>query len=212
MAEITRRSGAAVTALAALALYALSLRNGFAYDDVPLILLDARVHSLRNLRDIVFGPYWPAGAEDLAIWRPLTTLSFAVDWALSDGRAAWFHATNTALNAVACVLAFLVLCEFFTPAAALVGALLFTVHPVHVEAVANVVGRAEMLAGIPMLAACLLWARRSAEEVRPTGRIVLATAVLFAVALLAKESAAMLPFLLLLIDAARGRWRLERQS
>src|SRR5690606_20185733 len=44
------------------------------------------------------------------------------------------------------------------------------------------------------------------------GRIVLATAVLFAVALLAKESAAMLPFLLLLIDAARGRWRLERQS
>jgi len=209
---VTRRSGAAVTALAALALYALSLRNGFAYDDVPLILLDARVHSLRNLRDILFGPYWPVGGEELAIWRPLTTLSFAVDWALSDGRAAWFHATNTALNAAACVLVFLLLCEFFTPAAALVGALLFTVHPVHVEAVANVVGRAEMLAGIPMLAACLLWARRPAAETRPTRLITLATAALFAVALLAKESAAMLPLLLLLIDTARGRWRLERGS
>lgn len=212
VAWVTRRSGAVATALAALAVYALSLRNGFAYDDVPLIPLDARVHSLGNLRGIVFGPYWPAGGEGLAIWRPLTTLSFAVDWALSGGLPAWFHATNTVLNSAACVLAFLLLCELFTPAAALAGALLFALHPVHVEAVANVVGRGEMLAGIPMLAACLLWARRSAQEMRPAGRTVLATAALFALALLAKESAVMLPCLLLLIDAARGRWRLERGS
>src|SRR5690606_29986906 len=141
--RITHRAGLVLTCAVALAAYAPSLGNGFAYDDVPVILLDSRVHSLGNLAAILGQPYWPAGGQELAIWRPLTTLSFAVDWALSSGAPLWFHLTNVLWHAAACGLAFLLLSALFTTPAALAGALIFAVHPVHAEAVANVVGRAE---------------------------------------------------------------------
>jgi tetratricopeptide (TPR) repeat protein len=200
---------AALVCLAAIAVYALSVRNGFAYDDVPLILLDPRVHSLGDLPAILAQPYWPVAGQELAIWRPLTTLSFAIDWALSGGAAAWFHLVNVLWHVAACILVLRLLRELFAPPAALAGALLFAVHPVHVEAVANVVGRGDVMAAVFALAACLLWIRRPDQETRPAARTVIAASALFALALFAKESAVMLPALLLLLDAARGRWRLS---
>ncbi len=203
---------AMLVCLAAIAVYALSVRSGFAYDDVPLILLDPRVHSLGNLPAILTQPYWPVGGQELSIWRPLTTLSFAADWAVSGGAPAWFHLSNVLWHAAACILVLCLLHELFAAPAALAGALLFAVHPVHVEAVANVVGRGDVISAVFALAACLLWIRRPDREVRPAARTVLAAAALFALALFAKESAVMLPALLLLLDAARGRWKPDRAT
>lgn len=150
---------AMLVCLAAIAVYALSVRSGFAYDDVPLILLDPRVHSLGNLPAILTQPYWPVGGQELSIWRPLTTLSFAADWAVSGGAPAWFHLSNVLWHAAACILVLCLLHELFAAPAALAGALLFAVHPVHVEAVANVVGRGDVISAVFALAACLLWIR-----------------------------------------------------
>jgi tetratricopeptide (TPR) repeat protein len=182
-------------------LYLPALSNGFAYDDVALIQLDERVHSLANVPAFFTQGYW-ADAE-LALYRPLTTLSFAIDWAVSGGDPAWFLFTNAVWNAVACILVFLLLLRFTGLAAAFGGALLFAVHPVHVEAVANVVGRAELGAAAFMVGSLLLWPMRS----QPQRRRVAAIAVLFTLALLTKESAIMLPALLVLLDAARGDLR-----
>src|SRR5690606_8611264 len=85
---VSARAALLLVCGAAFAAYAVSVRNGFAYDDVPLILLDPRVHSLRNLPAILSQPYWAAGGQELAIWRPLITLSFALDWAVSGGAPA----------------------------------------------------------------------------------------------------------------------------
>src|SRR5690606_732443 len=93
-ARLTRRAGLVLACAIAFAAYAQSLANDFAYDDVPAILLDTRVHSLGNLPAILARPYWAAAGAELAIWRPLTTLSFAVDWSLSGGAPAWFHLAN----------------------------------------------------------------------------------------------------------------------
>ncbi|HET9985989.1 MAG TPA: hypothetical protein VFQ38_20485 [Longimicrobiales bacterium] len=194
-----------VLALAGVAalVYLPSLRNGFAYDDVPVIPGDPRIHSWAGLLGAFTRPYWAERGAELGLYRPLTSASFGVDWLLGGGAPAWFHAVNVLWHAGACVLAFLLLAELFAPAAALAGALVFAVHPVHVEAVANVVGRAEAMSAVFFLGAALVWMRAGAAL---SVRRLAAVAALFALALLSKESAATLPAILVLIDAARGEW------
>jgi hypothetical protein len=195
----------------ALALYAISLRNGFAYDDVPIVQGDPRIRSLENIAAIFTGGYW--NEADLALYRPLTTLSFAFDWSLAPDTPAWFHFTNILLHAGASVLGFLLLARFFAPAAALAGGLVFAAHPVHVEAVANVVGRAELLSSLFAFACCLAWlgppARPASEERSTPWRISLAAVFLLA-ALLSKEGAIMVPAMLVLLDVAARRLELRR--
>ncbi len=203
---LTRGRAAATAALVGMLVYVGSLWNGFAYDDAAIIPGDPRVTHFRIL-DIFRLPYWH-DAADLAIYRPFTTLSFAVDWFVSHGYAWYFHAINIVEHGAVTALACLLLAELFAPAAALAGALVFAVHPVHVEAVANVVGRAEIVSGIFYLGALLLWVRGGS---RPTPARVAAIAVMYAFALLHKESSATLPAALVLLDAAVGRWSFHWQ-
>jgi protein O-mannosyl-transferase len=177
-----------------------ALWNGFAYDDVTLVLGDERVRSLGGLRAFFLDGYW--GDAALSLYRPLTTLSFAVDHAVAGPSPGWFHFTNLLLH-VAVTVMVLVLARRFLPAiGALAAAALFAVHPVHVEAVANVAGRAELLAAALMLAACIAWTG-AATPATPARRWWLVPPLLL-LALFAKESAVVLPLLLLLLDAVRG--------
>lgn len=190
----------------ALIVYAPSFSNGFAYDDVPIILLDDRVRGL-DIRGIATEGYWQDPA--MGLYRPLTTLSFAIDWTISGGSPTWFHITNAIWHALTTLLLLQLLLKLrISPFPAVFAALVFAVHPVHVEAVANVVGRAELLAAAATLAAAVLWARPPRVARTLPGALMLA--VLFVVALLSKESAIMLPVLLVLIDVARGRLRPQR--
>jgi hypothetical protein len=182
-----------VVAIIAFIAYAPALANGFAYDDVPIVQQDARVQSLGSIGDIFTNGYW--ADQSLALYRPLTTLSFAIDHALGNGSPAWFHASNLIMHAAVTILVLILLTRLFGRGPALVGALLFAVHPVHVEAVANVVGRAEMISAFFFLSACLFWMRPG----RGAGVLVC-----FGLALLAKESAITLPAILLLLDGVTG--------
>jgi protein O-mannosyl-transferase len=199
-----RVAGSLVVAFAVL-LYLPSAWNGFAYDDNLAIRMDSRIHEFNPWR-IVTQPYWII--ENLGLYRPLVSLTYAADWALSGGTPAWFHIVNIGWNALACVLVFAFLRVFTSTVAATMGALLFTAHPVHSEAVANIVGRAELMAAVFMLSAMLLWLRRPMLEPlsAPRGLLLL---VLFCLALLSKESAVMLPAVLALCDIARGELRLN---
>jgi hypothetical protein len=183
-----------------LAVYALTLTNGFAYDDVVIVRGDVRVTQFQ-LHAILTKPYWTA--PGFALYRPLVTLSFALDWAISNGNAAWFHAVNALWHALATLALYALLRAWFRSGPALLAALLFAVHPVHVEAVANVVGRAELMAGALFLFACALWAH---ERPRSRALRLAVVALLYGAAVLCKESAATLPAILILIDAARGAW------
>ena len=194
---------AAVAALVAALLFLPALRNDFAYDDVAVVLRDARVHDLDSIPAILGAGYWQDDATSL--WRPLTTLSFALDWAIRPADAAWFHAVNIAWHALATALVTLLLASLCGPLAALAGGLVFAVHPVHVEAVANVVGRAELMAACAAFGAALVWL----PERHGRGRAA-AAAALYLLALGAKESAIMLPALLVLVDMATGALRTDR--
>jgi len=193
-------AAAILLAIAAFGVYFTALRNGFAYDDVLVVPQDVRVTEFQ-FRNMLTKPYW--AAPGMGLYRPLVTFSFAVDWALSDGSAAWFHAVNAAWHAAVTVAVFALLLTWFTVPAAGLGALIFAVHPVHVEAVANVVGRAELMAAFFVLLACIAWTwdRPSHNTIRSA-----VVCALFALAMLCKESAAVLPALLVMIDAAQKRW------
>ena len=104
-----------------------------------------------------------------------------------------FHLDNLLLHAVCSVLAFLLLKAMLKEdRAAFYAALLFAVLPVHAEAVAWVSGRAEVLAASLMLLSAYLFVDRPDSSARR-----LLSAVIFFLALLAKETSAVLPLLLL---------------
>jgi Flp pilus assembly protein TadD len=191
----------------ALAASATSLRNGFVYDDVPIVVEDARIHDLARWRDVARQRYWPAGFGDDQLYRPVTSLSLAVDWRLGHGRPLAFHVVNLALHLAVVALVIALAGRFLPPAAALVAALWFAVHPVHVEAVANVVGRSELLAALGYLAAILAYDAGGGAGVRGARRFgfgaVVFLGTLWAVG--SKEHGLTLPAALLLVDAARAR-------
>ncbi len=203
------RSYAVVLAVA-LAASVTSLRNGFVYDDVAAVAQDARIHSLRHPSGLFAMSYWKDDVRD-RIYRPITTASFAVDWAAGGGSPLSFHVTNVALHLVVCMLVFALARRVLGDgAAALVAALWFAVHPVHVEVVANVVGRSELLAAAGYLGAVLAYAAEGeAATTRPAGprRALLSVLVLgcAAIAYGGKEHALTLPAALILADAWAGR-------
>lgn len=198
--DVRRARRAVALACAAVVVLAIlphigALGNGFAYDDESLITGDERIRSLANVGHILTEGYW--ADPELSLYRPLTTISFAVNHVIGGTTPAIYHATNLMLHAVVSVLVLLLLRRFVPLAAAAAGAALFAVHPVHVEAVANVAGRGELLAALLVLAACLLHDGRARWLLPP----------IYLLALLAKESAVVLPALLVLVDAARGAVR-----
>lgn len=178
-------------------MFANALQNGFAGDDIAIVRDNPYIRGLHNAPRLLFGSYWPDSAE---LYRPTTLISFALDWMIAGGSPAWMHAVNVLLHAAATGLVLLLLARLGAPTAAgVLGALVFAVHPVHVEAVASLVGRADLLAAALLLLACHL---HLAPKVRPVVRIA-GIALLYLLALGAKEAAVMLPALLLALDAVR---------
>lgn len=183
-----------IIVLVALAACLTSVGNGFAYDDIPIIATNERAHSLSSWWSLFGSPYWPPMYGE-SLYRPLSMLSYALQWTLGGGSPMVFHAANIVLFALLAVAVLLLLRELLDDSSALVGSALFAAHPVHTEAVANVVGHAELLAGIGVVAALILYLRA-----RRTGGPNLWQAsgivALYAGASLAKEHALFLPLLI----------------
>ena len=188
-----------VLLLAALAVYANTLRNNFTEDDALYILYNPAVRSF-SLR----GLFLPN--QRSSVFRPLTFATFALNWQLGGPHPLGYHVANLLLNAATVLLLFLLLRRLLEghphgDLLAAVAALLFAVHPLHTEAVASVVGRAELLAAAFWFSAWLLHLRD-----RP-----LLAGLCFVLALLSKESAvAFFPLVLIGDYALRQRkplWR-----
>lgn len=208
---LARAALPALCVLAAVAVYLSSLANGFALDDVHIIQQNARVHQLSDLSAIWLKPYWPFFGVQLGLWRPLAIFVYALQWAAGGGSALPFHVVSILLHALVTLLVFLLIERLTTRTAACVGALLFAVHPVHTEAVANIVGQAELITGAAMIGACLLHATRPAGmDVSWPRRIALAA--IFALGILTKEHAVVMPALLVAVDLAQKRVPLTRRG
>ncbi len=184
--------------------YVNSFQTGFPLDNAYIILGDSRLHEVNraNLEAIFTENYWYQKAQS-GLYRPVTTLSFLLNYAVlgNKDRPAGYHWVNFVLHAANAVLAYILALVVWRRAwPAFFTAAIFAVHPVAVESVTNIVGRADLLAGLALLAGTLLYIR--SMRASGPGRL-LCLAAIGLVALLgvfSKENAVMLAGILVLFD------------
>ncbi len=192
--EISRKLlGGCVVAFAALLAYSNSFTNDFVWDDASSVLIHQDVQDPGRVLELFKKDQHAYGRGQGNFYRPLVSLSFMVDYALSGGRAQsvspfLFHVTNLVWHTLAAVLLMAVLLRLgaATLLAAAV-ATVYAVHPVHTEAVTYISGRADSMAATFLFAALFLALSRSSGS----GRVVAIalSAIAFIAALLSKESA-----------------------
>lgn len=201
-----RRHGAAALLLViALGLYAPTLGHRFVWDDHDFIEANPSVRAPGLLGRVpsLFGLGFTSSPFDLTAgpyYRPLVVLSLAVDARLGGGRPFVFHLTNLALNAAAVLLVHQLLRRLQCGEPwSFLGALLFAAHPAHVESVAWIVGRTDVLATVWFLVAWLAFdAVAEADRAGvPARRATVLAPAGFALAALSKEFALVLPLLVL---------------
>ncbi|MCG6955410.1 MAG: hypothetical protein LJF04_05395 [Gemmatimonadetes bacterium] len=217
---MTRKTIAAGTSAwivfaAALAAHLTSLLNGFANDDTLIVPLNSVV-TKGNWGQALLGPYWQVAREGAGLYRPVTIGTFTLEWRLWGGSPLGFHAVNILLHGLVALLVLALLRRVLPAIPALVGALWFALQPVHVEAVANVVGGSELLAAAFFLGACILYVDGAAWEGALRALRLVGLCILYLLALGSKEIAATLPAVLMLLEMARFderplRDRLARQ-
>ena len=204
----------AASVLLAVGAYAATVGHGFVYDDVFVIQQNPDFHSLANWRILLVSPWW--GPE---LYRPFTSLTFAFDWSISGGSPHVMHVMNVILHAITTGLVFVLARGYLGVLGATVAGLLFAVHPVHVEAVANLVGRAEVLATLFTVAAALAYRADGALAARHDrswrrGLASFGTLLLLWLAMASKESALAATGIFLIVDwldAKRAGVRLADQ-
>ena len=188
--------------IVALALLAsvTSLANRFAYDDRWIIVDNANVHDLARWWEVFNDTYWPA-IRGAALYRPFTILAYQLEWAAGGGSPLLFHTINVVLYATVCALVYAVAVEVLPRSAAWVAAALFAAHPVHVEAVGNAVGQAELWSSAMVIAALAIFlrARRGGVPLDRASGIMMAG--LYFAGMMFKENAIVLPALLLIAEA-----------
>jgi len=194
----------AAAAILSVLVYANSLRNDFVWDDNDLIVDNPAVHSLSHVPSFFTGHFWSQSNQPSArgYYRPAVLLSYALDYAVWGKNPAGFHLTNMLLHSIAAALVSLLVLQLTEKvAAALVAGVFFAVLPVHVESVAFISGRTDVLATVfVLLSLCLYLAER--ESGRLSYKLPLAL-LLFGAGLLSKEVAAVLPLLLLAVETAK---------
>jgi len=196
----------AAVALFSAALYLPSTRYSFVWDDDTLIAGNSLLAHSRPA-DIFSRGFWAGGPEPAtgpaaAYYRPLVTLSFWLDQSLSRNNPHWFHVVNLLLYTLAAAAVTLVLWELLHSGVwALLGGLLFAAHSSHVESVAFVSGRTDIMLTL-FIGVASFALLRSFRKRNHWWWLVVPPA--FGLALLSKETAVLFPLLVALAPLLVG--------
>ena len=198
--EETRRqclTTCAVLAVLACVAYLNTLGHEFVSDDQAQIVNRIGAGDFRSLHTIFTTDHFGGHRGG---YRPLVTLSFALNYYVGGMAPLTYHLSNILLHAAVTVLVYRVIRRLFGRDFLAVGtAVLFALHPVHTEAVAWVSGRADLLTATLFLSAWVLYLR--ATQSTPLRHApLLGSLLVFGLALLSKEHALMLPAVLLFSD------------
>ncbi len=131
--------------IAAFLLYGNSIHGAFVYDDQPTIALHDQLRSVTNIPHLFFEPFL-FNQPRAGLYRPLTAVSYTVNYMFGESPVG-FHILNILLHAANTFLVWFLCGRLFgTKCLAYAAAACFMVLAIHTEAVANIVGRAELLA------------------------------------------------------------------
>jgi Flp pilus assembly protein TadD len=174
------------TAIATVAVifFAPAVWGGWVYDDQMEIVLNPLVQSLSHIPMLFRTTVWAGSGMETYLYRPLALVTYALNHAVS-GLDPWsYHLVNVLLHALASVLVFRLGRRWgLTLPAAGLGGMFFALNPVHVEVVAAVFGRKDLLAAVFTLTLLLL----HETSARRGGWRMALPVVAYACAMLSKE-------------------------
>ena len=186
-----------ILALLVAASYFPAVWAGFVWDDEIIRKIDA-VRNWSGIWDLWFSPsavYRESGAGEDHYW-PLTYTTFWLEHKLWGFAPLGYHVVNILLHFVNTALLWSLLLRLRVPGAFFAAAV-FAVHPLHVESVALVIARKDLLSAFFYLTAVLMWLRY-AEAARPHRYI--GALLLFVAGMLCKSIVVTLPAALLILQ------------
>lgn len=191
-----------IVAVVSFFVYYNSLNNDFVFDDESVVQNNTSIQTLSNIPKFftaeegfhkVIGRYY----------RPVVSSLYAADYALWGLKPFGFHLTNVIIHVIASLLLLMILLKLFGDfkyglLSALIGALIFAVHPIHTEAVTWISGRTDSLTTLFFFLAFLFYIKYS-EEGNKKSFLIIAVIAYFA-GLLSKEMIVTTPILMFLYD------------
>ncbi len=209
------RDGLIVLGLCALTFLAFSnsFQAGFAFDNRGLLLNDPRIREATspNAALILQHTYWwPTGESGL--YRPLTTLSYLFNYAILEDKnqPVGYHWINLLLHTGNVLLVYVLalrLLRKFWPAVFV--AALWAVHPVLTESVTNIIGRADLLAGMAVLSGFWMYLESTESRGRRRFAWLAGLMAVTTIGVFSKESAVVILGVIVLYELT---WWKERQA
>jgi protein O-mannosyl-transferase len=206
----------AVVALCAVTLlaYANSFSSGFVLDNRGLLLQDPRTQeaTAENLKLILQHTYWWPYSES-GLYRPFTTLTYLFNYALlgNADHPAGYHWINFLLHAGNVLLVFALarrLISDWWPSVWI--AALWAVHPVLTESVTNMIGRADLLAGMTLMGGFLMYLKSTESQGGQRWAWLAGLTAITTVGVFSKESAATILGVIVVYELVW--WRERRQG
>ncbi len=185
-----------ILAAVAFILYFNTLNHSYVLDDFSVIRENNVVMQGTSAIPTIFKTSYRYGYLNLedGLYRPLSLAMFATEWEISPDNPALHHWVNVLLYALTAFLLFTVLRRLlsnFSIVIPLIATLLFVVHPVHTEVVANIKSRDEILSLLFTLLSLSFLLKANEKQHKqqsfPTLEIILSS-IFFFVGLLSKES------------------------
>jgi len=185
--------------LVILAMYGSSLWGDFVFDDRGIVAHQSFLENPLNWLQVSVTPYWSAEA---GLYRPITIWTYGLNYFFFGAGATSFHLINLLLYFLSGYFLFLFLKKLFpnNKNLAYLSSFLFLILPIHTEVVANIVGRAEILA--------LLFSLLGLSELLKKVPNKWLTTLWFLLAMGSKETAvAVLPIALLIVWHQQGKFK-----
>lgn len=184
-----------VITLVTLLCFANSLSGEFIFDDYIAVVEHPTVKYLSNIPKLFLQGYF-GDDSSAGLYRPLTSLSFAINFAISGQNPTSYHLLSIFIHIINSGLIY-VLTYFYSRQRflALMSALFFAIHPVHSEAVSAIYGRPELLATMFLLVAWLTY-----QQSNKNNLYYVVSLVSYFLSLLCKESGIVLIGILFLVQ------------
>ena len=171
-------------------LYSNSLLCGFVFDDASAIKDNKDIRPNVPLTQLFKNDFWgiPMFKEQShKSYRPLTVLSFRINYMIQELEPFGYHFINVFLHIVVSILFFIASSHYVDRTVSFIASFMFTVHPVHTEAVTGVVGRAELLSSVFFLLAFISYQKSSMQFNKFHKEYLLMTCCMSSLAMLSKE-------------------------
>jgi len=184
-------------------IYANSLHGEFLSDDICLVKNNTHIKNWSNIQEVFSGGRALGCGKAVDFYRPMQMVSYMFDYSFWRLDPFGYHLTNLFLHILVSLCVFWMLFLVYKKRSiAFISSLLFLAHPLQVESVAYISGRADLLAALGVLL-CFIFYLKQYDSSSPFKYALILLSYLFA--LCSKEFSLVVPAVLILHSLVFGR-------